>query len=126
RSQSDSHLRKKVMMMRMRRFAACIVAMVALVSLTACGTAVVTPDKVPSPGTEAHRLTGKVVNINVPDATDSYVALELQADGGTETIAYFCSYGQPLCRLLKVDDRVSYTAKDNWAYIDFVFRAKAA
>ena len=71
-------------------------------------------------------VTGKVVTINIPANADTYVALELQADGDSTVIPYMCDSGQSLCRLLKVGDRVSYTLRDGSWWVSYVQRAPQA
>lgn len=105
-----------------RQLSVGLATLIATASLTACGSYVMTPSQVPSPSSNQHRLTGTVLSINVPHGTDGYVALELQADGTSQRIAYFCSYGQPTCRLLEVSDRVSYTTTNGSIYVDYVLR----
>lgn len=103
----------------MRRLLA-VLSVVLMMSLAACGSGVATGTE--KPDTDQVRVTGRVVTINVPDATDSYVAFEVKEDESPDVVARYCSFGQPVCRLLKVGDRVSFIASKNSVFASYLVR----
>lgn len=103
----------------MRRLLA-VVSVILMTSLAACGSGVATGTE--KPDDNQVRITGRVVTINVPDTTDSYVAFEVKDDESPDVTARYCYPGQPVCRLLKVGDHISFIASKSSAYASYVVR----
>ena len=113
RTSSERH------MMLRRTIVAVSASLISLGLLTACSGGAPSGPQTP----RDVRVVGTIVTINIPDATDSYVAFEVLKDESTDVTAYFCNGGQPVCRLLKVGNRISFSALTNgYLYVDNVTR----